>query len=254
MQSKGAPRGRQASPRTLLVGGIVVLLVVLGIGLAFAFTGGKSSGLPKNAQAVGNLQDALPGAGQVNTMLKGIPQSGGTLGWPSAAVTMTEFIDLQCPICQQFETQVFPDIVKKYVRTKEIKVVVEPWAFIGNDSFRGQAVMLAAEKQNKAFNFAEVLYANQGTENTGWLTDDMLYNIAVSVPGMKIAPLFAERNSASVKKEAATIAAAAQANKVTGTPTIFVSRPGQKLEQVPMTSGLDEPTLVTYLNKELSGT
>ena len=114
--------------------------------------------------------------------------------------------------------------------------------------------MLAAEKQNKAFNFAEVLYANQGTENTGWLTDTMLYNIAVSVPGLKITPLFAERGSAFVKKEAATIAADAQASNVSGTPTIFVSRKGQKPIQVPMANGLDEPTLVKYLNRELSGT
>lgn len=254
MQSKGGPRSRQASPRTLLVGGIVVFLVVLGTGLAFAFSGsGGGGGLPKNAQATGSLADALPGAADVNSMLKGIPQSGRTLGWPFAPVTMTEYIDLQCPICQQFETQVFPDIIQKYVRTKKVKVVVEPWAFIGNDSFRGQNVMLAAEKQNKAFNFEQVLYANQGTENTGWLTDDMLYQIAVSVPGMKISPLFAERGSASVKKDAAQIAADAQANNVTGTPTIFVGKSGAKPKQVPMANGLDETTLVKYLDSAIAG-
>ena len=32
--------------------------------------------------------------------------------------------------------------------------------------------MLAAAEQNKAFNFSQMLYYNQGTENTGWLTDD----------------------------------------------------------------------------------
>ena len=87
VQSKGAPRARQASPRALLIAGIVVVLVVLGVGLAFAFGGGgKSSGLPKNAQAVGSLASGLPGASDVNTMLTGIPQTGRTLGWPSAPV------------------------------------------------------------------------------------------------------------------------------------------------------------------------
>ena len=254
VQSKGGSRGRQASPRALLIGGIVVLLVVLGIGLAFAFSGGGGGGaLPKNAQATGSLATALPGAADVNTMLKGIPQKGRTLGWASAPVTMTEYVDLQCPICQQFETQVFPDIVGKYIRTKKVKVVVEPWAFIGNDSFRGQDVMLAAEKQNKAFNFEEVLYANQGTENTGWLTDDLLYQIAVSVPGMKIQPLFAERGSAFVKKDAAQIAADAQANNVTGTSTIFVGKAGAQPTQVPMQNGLDETTLVKYLDAAVAG-
>jgi len=256
VQSKGgAMRGRQASPRALAIAVGAVALIAIAVVLAVVLGGGgKGSGLPKNALPVGNLKNALPGAEEVDAMLKGIPQTGRTLGWSSAPVTMTEFIDLQCPICQQFETQVFPDIVRKYVRTKKIKVVVEPWAFIGNDSYRGQAVMLAAEKQSKAFNFEEVLYANQGTENTGWLTDDMLYNIAVSVPGMKIQPLFAERGSSFVKKDAAAITADAQKLNVTGTPTIFVNRPGQKPTEVPMADGLDETTLVTYLDKALSGT
>ena len=32
---------------------------------------------------------------------------------------MVEYVDLQCPFCQQFETQVMPDIIKNYVRTEE---------------------------------------------------------------------------------------------------------------------------------------
>ena len=196
---------------------------------------------------------ALPGARAVAKLFKGIPQKGLVLGRSNAPVMLIEYVDLQCPICQEFETQVFPDIVQKYVRTKKVKIVVEPWAFIGNDSFRGQDVMLAAEKQNKAFNFEEVLYANQGTENTGWLTDDLLYQIAVSVPGMKIQPLFAERGSAFVKKDAAQIAADAQANNVTGTPTIFVGKAGAQPTQVPMQNGLDETTLVKYLDAAVAG-
>ncbi|HKB93724.1 MAG TPA: thioredoxin domain-containing protein [Gaiellaceae bacterium] len=240
VRSTGA-RGRQASPRALLIGGVVVFLIVLGIGLAFAFSGGGGGGgLPKNAQPVGSLQTALPGAADVNQLFKGIPQNGTTLGWPFARATLVEYIDLQCPVCQEFETTEMPAIIQKYVRTKKLKIVVKPWAFIGNDSFRAQAVMLAAAKQNKAFNFAQVLYDNQGTENTGWLTDNELYQIAVSVPGMQIHKLFADRTSSSVKHEASHIAADAQAQNVTGTPGIFVgpSAGTQKL----FTIGLPDQT------------
>jgi protein-disulfide isomerase len=253
VKSKGAPRSRQASPRALAIGGAIALLVILGIGLAFAFSGGGGGGgVPKNAKAVGSLTNALPGASDVAAEFKGIPQTGTTLGWPFAPVTLTEYIDLQCPICQQFETQVFPDIVQRYIRTKKVKVVMKPWAFIGPDSFRGQAATLAAARQNKAFDFAAVLYDNQGTENTGWLTDQMLYNIAVSVPGMQIKPFFSERSSATVKKQAAQVAADAQANKVTGTPTLFVGKGAAKPTYVPLANGLDEATLVKYLNAALA--
>ena len=252
VRSTGA-RGRQASPRVLAIAGGIVAIVAVVIVLAVVLGGGsKGSGLPKNHAAVGSLANGLPGASDVAAEFKGIPQTGTTLGWPFAPVTLTEYIDLQCPICQEFETQVFPDILTKYIRTKKVKVVMKPWAFIGPDSIRGQAATLAAAKQDKAFNFAALLYDNQGTENTGWLTDNMVYNIAVSVPGLKIDPLFAERTSATVKKEATQVAADAQAQQVSGTPTIFLTKGAGKPVQVPMANGTDEATLVKYLNAALA--
>jgi protein-disulfide isomerase len=251
--SKGAGRRRQASPRVLAIAGsavavcavVVVLLVVLS-------GGGKKSGLPKGYQPVGSVSAGLPGAADVSAELKRIPQQGTTLGWPFAPVTLTEYIDLQCPICRQFETQVFPDILGRYVRTKKVKVVVEQWAFIGPDSFRGQAATLAAARQNKAFDFMLLLYANQGTENTGWLSDRMIYQLAVGVPGMRIKQLFAERTSAAAAAAAKQVDADAAANGVDATPTLFLGRAGERPTRVPMANGLDEATLVAYLNRALA--
>ena len=56
--------------------------------------------------------------------------------------------------------------------------------------------MLAAAKQNKAFNFAQILYINQQTENTGWLTDDMVAQAAESIPGLNVHTLLTERSRA----------------------------------------------------------
>jgi protein-disulfide isomerase len=249
---RGGPRARQASPRALAIGGGIVAIVVVAIVLAVVLSGGKGGGLPKNHAAVGSLANGLPGASAVVAEFKGIPQTGRTLGWPFAPVTLTEYIDLQCPICQEFETQVFPDILQRYVRTKKIKVVMKPWAIIGPDSIRAHQTLFAAAMQNKAFNFAALTYDNQGVENSGWLNDQMLYNIAVSIPGMKIDPLFTQRNSAAVKAEASQDAADADAQKVTGTPTIFLTKGAEKPVQVPLANGLDEATLVKYLNAALA--
>jgi len=252
VQSKGGSRARTASPKVLGIGaGAVVLIVVVVFGILH-FTNNKSSAGTSTLPAVGSVAAGLPGAADVQAMYKGIPQKGLVLGSAFAPVKMVEYIDLQCPICQEFETTVMPDIIPKYVRTGKVQVEVRPWAFIGPDSARGQAAMLAAAKQNKAFNYAQVLYDNQGTENTGWLNDDMVGKAAASVPGLKVQQLLTDRHSSTVKKQAANVAAQAQADQVSGTPTVLVGKSGGKLVYVPLQNGGDEATLVKALNNALN--
>jgi protein-disulfide isomerase len=228
VQSKGSPRRRQADPRVLAIGGGIVAVIVIVVVLALVL--GKSGGggkLPSGTPAVGNCSaNGLPGCQDVETLFKGIPQEGLYLGSPSAKAQMVMFIDLQCPFCQQYETSVMPDIIKKYVRTGKLRVKVEPWAFIGEDSNRGQAAMFAAAKQNKAWNFAEILYLNQRTENTGWLDDAMVAQAAASIDGLNVRQLMRDRNDGNVKSEASRVADLAQVKQVTGTPTVFVGRNG----------------------------
>jgi protein-disulfide isomerase len=229
VKSKGSPGRRQANPRVLMAAGAVVVLVVLGIVLGFVFTGGGGgSGIPKDTPTVGSVATGLPGAQEVESLYKGIPQDGLYLGSPLAPVQMVMYIDLQCPFCQNYETTVMPTVIRKYVRTGKVRVKVEPWAFIGPDSTRGQHAMFAAAEQDKAWNFAEILYLNQQTENTGWLDDSMIAQAAASVPGLNVVKLFDARGSGSVKSRASDVDASAQANNVSGTPTVFVGKNGTK--------------------------
>ncbi len=129
------------------------------------------------------------------------------------------------PVCRQSETQVLPDILVRYVRTGKVKLVAHPLAFIGpTDSIRGRNAMIAAAAQNRAFNFAELLYFNQGTENTGWLNKEMVVKAATSVPGLHVHQLLDARKSAAISGLAAHYEALGTADKVTGTPT-FIVRP-----------------------------
>jgi protein-disulfide isomerase len=252
VQSKGGVRRRQANPKVLAIVGGVVVLAAIGIGLALALSGGKNSAA-NGYPAIGTLTNALPAAADVNTLLKGIPQTGLTLGYPLAPVTMVEYIDLQCPFCQQFETQVMPDIIKKYVRTKKLKVEARILDFIGPDSSRGRDAMIAMATQNKAFNFAELLYYNQGTENTGWLSSAMVGEAVSSIPPVRVQDVLNLQSAGAVTKQAKGFDAAAVVDKVSGTPTLFVGKSGTKGKQVPLTSPTDEQSLVTALDTALNG-
>jgi protein-disulfide isomerase len=236
----------------VLIGAGALAVAIVGVVLAVVLTRGSSNSL-KNVPAVGSLTGALPGAADVQTLFKGIPQRGTTLGSPNAHVTMTEYIDLQCPYCQQFETQLFPDIVRSYVRSGKLKVVMRPWAFIGPDSHRGQAAVLAAGGQDKAFNLAEVLYGNQGTENTGWLDEAMVANAAASIPGLHVRTLLAALDSALVRAQAQTVDAEAKADKINQTPTIFVGKSGTHGSEVHMASPTDKQALVRAIQTAVTG-
>jgi protein-disulfide isomerase len=251
VRSKGAARGRQASPRVLAAAGGLVVLIVIAVVLAVVLSGGKSSSLgtlPTN----GSLANGLPGASDVDALLKGIPQQGLTLGSSSAPVTLVEYIDLQCPFCRQFETEVMPDIVRRYVRTGRLRVEARVLAFIGPDSSRGRDAMIAAGEQGKAFNFAQLLYDNQGTENTGWLSDSTVAQAAESIPGLNPRQLFAARDAGAVKRGAATFDNEATAEGVTATPTLFVGRSGTKGKQVRLASPADERTLIQAIEAVLA--
>lgn len=241
------PRRRQASPRVLIGALVAVVLIAIGIVVGVIALGG-SGGSSSSANAT-----TLPSAGDAQQLLAGIPQHGTVLGKPSAPVTMTEWIDLQCPYCQQFETQALPVLIRKYVRTGKLKVDARLIGFLGPDSQRGRLAALAAGKQNKLFNLAELLYYNQGPENTGWLNDDLLASAAVSIPGLDAQQVLSERNSSQISNEANALDTQAQEQGVNSTPTILVGKTGEQPKLVKLSSPTDSATIARAIENALKG-
>jgi protein-disulfide isomerase len=235
----GGVRPRQASPRTLAIGGGVIAVVVIAIVLAAVLGGSSKKPTNTNFPAVGSATwpGALQGSTDVRSMYKGIPQTGLILGAPNAPATLTEFIDLQCPLCQEFETQQMPNIVQRYVRTGKLNVRLEPWSILDRpggpgDSNRGQAATIAASLQNKGFQFAQMLYNNQGQEDSGWLTEDMVGSAASSVDGMDPRRVIDDLNASGVKATVNDVDNQASAHGFNGTPTLLLNHRGQKAHVV----------------------
>jgi protein-disulfide isomerase len=143
---------------------------------------------------------------------------------------MIEYIDLQCPVCRDFETNVMPSVIDRYVRTGKLKVIARPVAIIGTgaDSQRGRLGMIAASKQNRAFNFAQLLYFNQGPEDGGWLDDTMVASAAKSIPGVDVPALLAAAKGSAAADQAKTYDAQAKSDGLSGTPTVLVGKTGGK--------------------------
>jgi protein-disulfide isomerase len=246
VQRKGGLR--RASRRVLLTAAAVIVLAAIAVTLGVVLAAGSSKA---SVPGRGSLVNALPGASGVQQLLQGIPQRGNVLGSQSAPVTLVEYVDLQCPYCQQFETQAMPALIGQYVRTGKVKIEARPIAFIGPDSQRGRAAAVAAGEQNKLFNFAQVLYLNQGSENTGWLNDQMIGSAAASIPGLDVPQLLSARSSAAVNARADAYDRQATADNVRATPTILVGKSGGTLRPVALKAPTDAQSVASAINAAL---
>ena len=221
---RGVPRppGAVTSRRWLYAGvagaaGLIALVLVLASVL--------SSSDKKAPETV-----SISSAAATNKLLAGIPQKGDTLGDPKAPVTMYEFADLQCPGCDQYMKDAFPDIVRKYVRPGKVKVVFHGISFIGPDSEKALRYVNAAGQQNKLWNVAELLYQNQGAENSGWVTNAMLRSVGEAVPGLDADKVESATNTSAVNRQMAESTNLFSTYDFPSTPAFAIGRTGGQLK------------------------
>jgi protein-disulfide isomerase len=178
----------------------------------------------------------LAGVAEVSATLDGIPQDGTALGKPDAAITLVEYADLQCPYCAQWALGTLPTLVEHYVRAGKLRIEFRGLAFIGPDSETGLRTALAAGRQDRLWHAVELLYVNQGAENSGWVTEDLLARLTASIPGLHPKQVVADRQSAAVEAQMAKAQAQAQATNVRGTPAFEIGRTGGTLRPLEVTS------------------
>ena len=227
----------QARRRRLMqLGGVVgaVVVVIVVILLASGGGGSKKAVVPTGTQA--NKEAAA-----VTALIHGIPQSGNTLGNPNAPVTLQYFGDLECPICKDFTLGALPAVIKKYVRTGKLKIEYHSLetATREPETFRTQQLAaLAAGKQNRAWNYIELFYHEQGQEDSGYVTESYLQNLAQQVPGLNLSSWSAARTDPKLAEEITADAQAAGLAGFNGTPSFLIGKTGGtpgKLENPPLT-------------------
>jgi protein-disulfide isomerase len=180
------------------------------------------------SQSGGGNASKIADAEVVSQQLNGIPQSGMTLGEPSAKVTLLEFGDLQCPVCKGYSEEILPQVIEGQVRSGEAKIHFGNFTIIGPQSTPAGAAAIAAGEQGRGWNFVELFYRNQGVEDSGYVTDEFLTAIAKGAGVRDIAKWNADRKSKRVLSEVAATTAEAEQLGFSGTPSFAVEGPGTK--------------------------
>jgi protein-disulfide isomerase len=216
-----------------LLAGLAVVIVAIAIVAAGA--GGGGGGSSKGGSSTMVLSE-----------LQGIPQSGIALGSPKAPVTMVEFADLQCPFCAQYERDVFPTILKRYVRTGKVRLELRLLRFIGPDSDKLARVAAAASEQNRMWQFVALAYQRQGRENSGYATSEFINRLAADA-GLK-------RTSAGAAAEQ-QVRRSEQAAKTLGidsTPSFLIGPAGGPYTQL-VPNDLTPGSFIPAIQQELGG-
>ena len=190
-------------------------MVVLAFGIAIAAAVALVA-----VALVGRGDSSAPATETPVVDLAGIPQDGRTLGAPGANVTLVEWADPQCPACRFYTEEFFPTVVDEYVRPGRVQTEFRGFPFIGDDSVKAYRFLLAAGEQDKLWDLQEAMYRNQGGENDGWVTDDLIRELGAEIPGLDVDRLFVDAERADIVAEAEGAEAAAEAAGIAGTPTL----------------------------------
>jgi len=227
--------------RLLLLAGAVGAAAVLAVVLILVAGGSGSS-----SSSTTTAPTATTPAG---TSLAGILQHGDTLGKPSAPATLIVYEDPQCPFCRRWNVETLPTVLRDFVRPGRLKLVYRGVVIIGPNSVRGLRAIYAAGAQNKLWNMVDALYAHQGAENSGWITNSVILEAAREA-GANGKAILAQMNSPAVTAALTRVAKEAAADHVPGTPTFILEHPPALSQQLQVT-GLDPASFVASLRAAL---
>lgn len=225
--------------RLTQLGGIALVVAVVIVVIVLATGGGKgtpgeSVSAPKSKQEVASVRSG------VISELKGIPQEGAVLGNPKAPVTIQYFGDLECPICQEFTLNALPHIIENDVRTGKAKIEYKSFSTATGNAEAGgaepkgtflnqQVAAYAAGKQKLGWYYIELFYHNQGKEDSGYVTEKFIQEMAEQVPGLNLTQWSAARADKGLEAQVYEDEKDALKLGFKGTPSFMIGKTGGTL-------------------------
>jgi protein-disulfide isomerase len=239
-EQAAAERAQRTRRFQMLAGAVVLAVAVVAVAIAISAGGGSTAPIQANSRA------AKAAARHVDQLLAGIPQSGETLGKATAPVTVIEYGDLECSVCDMLAappsftnpegeqgTGWEDELINQYVREGEVKLRYRSLETASTSNPDTNAFTLqqeaadAAGIQNKAWYYIELFYNEQGAEGTGYVTNSFLEDIAKQIHSLNLTKWNADRNLPSIRNELNTDETAGTTvdGGMPSTPTLVVSGP-----------------------------
>ena len=226
-EERSAALKSRRNRRLQMTGVVIVAAVVIVVVLVVVSSGGGSQNTVKPG-----TKGATTAAASVQKLLSGISQRGNRLGSPTAKVTVTEYGDLECPVCRIFALGGEDQLISTDVRSGRVKLIYRSLPTASSGAPDGatifpiqQAAALAAGEQKLGWNYIELFYHEQGQEDTDYVGTKYLSGLARQIPGLNFAKWRSDRFSPTLAAQVVSDERSAQGMGLNSTPTIIVTGP-----------------------------
>ena len=114
-------------------------------------------------------------------------EKGKAIGDPNAKIKIEVYEDFQCPACKEFTTVVEPQLSQStYISNGQVYYEFMQFPFIDSgvltkESHQAANASMCAMEQGRFWDYHDILFANQGAENSGAFTDKRLQAFAESL-------------------------------------------------------------------------
>ena len=138
---------------------------------------------------------------------------------------LTEFADLRCPVCKTFALETANQMIGTFVKPGKAKYVFRIWPILGDDSVSATQCAIAAQQQNKLFEYQDLWYYNQQDEMTEYATPAYCDGIAKAL-GLDMAQFQQDRQDEALwTPEVQDVQVIAAQESFGGTPSFIVEGP-----------------------------
>jgi protein-disulfide isomerase len=119
--------------------------------------------------------------------LKTLIQDGSPyLGNVSSPITIIDFSDFQCYLCNRYVKNTEPLLNETYIQTGKVVLVFKHLPNRGLDSMAAAVAAQCTNDQGKFWQFHNLLYGNQKQIDSGWVNKDNLKKFALDISGLNI--------------------------------------------------------------------
>lgn len=233
--------------RLMQLGAVLAAAIVVVAVLIVISAGGSDDDTPQRQAG-----EAVAGQTEVAERFAGIPQDGIALGKPDAPVTLVEFADMQCPFCADFARDGLPTLVENEVRAGTLRIEFRSLAFIGDDSQTLARAVAGAAAQDRLWPALDLLFVNQGRENSGYATPEFLRQTLGAVEGLDVDRALADGEGADGTNAINQAQQLAETSGVDSTPAFLLGKTGGELAKLEV-STLDGSEIRDAV-RELAGT